>query len=1298
MTTVTTSTSVVLVDTTTNTSPYIVYLPYLSTVGRIITVRDNNGFCSTGNTILLSTTENSIFSDGTSTIQINQHYGFITLTSQPNGIYDIVNTFAFPTGSDSVYASNINANIYTIKDSNSDIFYPLGVSSTTLVFNNSTIGNVTDTNLTSTFLFLEGQISTLTTSNNQVTIRRYVTTGYPQNIGNPYGSIQFSYTGTDWKIATGGTGGFPYGGLAVGVDILSGLFVSCGNNTDLSNPGLPNTGFIQYSFDGITWNNSASPSLYAHQIRTDVAFNNGLWHAVGYNSILPTAQHILWSRDGSNWNTSENMNNIFTNCTAMLTIAYGKGTWVSGGINTDLASSLLWSRDGSNWNPAFSIPLYGNKVVSIIFNGTVFIALVDTSSGPYPGSNIAISPDGSNWTFDNISGQPASFEIGLLGTSGFAYGGMTLLLTGSSHKYSLDNGFTWLTIDNSLPYGAVGKPHYDGSMWWVGASGNGSSAVTTYYSANGSNNWTNEYIVGGFQYPGYMSQMNSINQSSNLNIPLISTVAGLGQSFAISSFQTNYISSGSFSLQNIQNYSSVVYSFLETDGPASFKIPYGINQVNIQCVGGGGGNYSFGNVGGSGGNGAYLEGTLNVTPGDSYSIQFGKGGTSLYGAKGGSYAAIKRGDTLLVVAGGGGGGGSSGNDGGHGGLDAGLTTIDQPFFITAEGGTQLNGGQGAIYINDSKQAGNGDLLKGGDGYNNGGDLYYGGGGGAGYYGGGAGIGDFSLVHIGGAGGSSYSNSTQFSPIRVYTGSDYTTYSVLSNIIQNAGQGSKTVTGQNIAGGPSLVVVSYYYPSEVYSISSTNPVANVFINNLSTGTLLTNILKLDSLETNLVTTSSFITSNSITAPIIYTTELNTSSLIVSSLTADYSITSTVYVNIISSLEYYGSTISSSDSISVPLLYVSSIYSDTYITMPQLYPSTLYTNTLFSEFSELSTVTISTLMGGFTTLYDIVTISSAVISSIFVSDEGVISTVTVSTLFGDTLTSQLDITSTLQFIDSDLSLKSLYVQNNKLYFEANEVAQNPGTTAFPYILQSTSGGSPIIKNFCIESADPNDLAQTTSLLFSLLNANGQIMDSYLQNVGVGAIIYVISPAISTYLVFKVTDVIQIPPNSAWKFTVELLVGDSVVGSLGNQYNIFFQSIGAVVAPKSTTPSLITIKAKVAATGFNFDSADISVPLDFGVYVSGGIDATSFSISLNTGKYSPTFIPALIGSITYFNSQNVYQIYQVKCGSINAASGAYITIDQEVRRLVVSGLTKNNFLSATNDNNGQGYAIYITFQILN
>lgn len=109
MTTVTASTNVVLVTTSNLTPPYIVYLPYTTTVGRFITVRDNDGFASSSNSIRVSTTNGALFSDGTNLITINQPFGFITVTTIGNSRYSLVNTFAFPAGSATANVSNIVA-------------------------------------------------------------------------------------------------------------------------------------------------------------------------------------------------------------------------------------------------------------------------------------------------------------------------------------------------------------------------------------------------------------------------------------------------------------------------------------------------------------------------------------------------------------------------------------------------------------------------------------------------------------------------------------------------------------------------------------------------------------------------------------------------------------------------------------------------------------------------------------------------------------------------------------------------------------------------------------------------------------------------------------------------------------------------------------------------------------------------------------------------------------------------------------------------------------------------------------
>ena len=229
MTTITPSTSVILVDTTTGLSPYIIYFPYISTIGRIITVRDNSGFASTNNTILLSTQSGVYFQDNLSTLSINQPYGYITFSVQPNGTYSILNTFAFPTESAAAYVYNVNTTKLGIEDPTTNILSYVTVSTGSLYYNSSIVGDVTNTLLLSTVTNIETEFTRRL--NTTTVVRRFITVGN-NNIPNTFdGTIQYSDNGTEWFNTIGG---FSNGGKDVYGKI--GLWVACGNNYDSLNP------------------------------------------------------------------------------------------------------------------------------------------------------------------------------------------------------------------------------------------------------------------------------------------------------------------------------------------------------------------------------------------------------------------------------------------------------------------------------------------------------------------------------------------------------------------------------------------------------------------------------------------------------------------------------------------------------------------------------------------------------------------------------------------------------------------------------------------------------------------------------------------------------------------------------------------------------------------------------------------------------------------------------------------------------------------------------------------------------
>ena len=94
------STSVVQVDTSTVVYPNsaVVLLSSITAPGTIITIRDITGYASTNRGIAVSTTAGVHYLDGPgcNVYNINQPYGFLTVTPRTSNVWAVINTFAFP--------------------------------------------------------------------------------------------------------------------------------------------------------------------------------------------------------------------------------------------------------------------------------------------------------------------------------------------------------------------------------------------------------------------------------------------------------------------------------------------------------------------------------------------------------------------------------------------------------------------------------------------------------------------------------------------------------------------------------------------------------------------------------------------------------------------------------------------------------------------------------------------------------------------------------------------------------------------------------------------------------------------------------------------------------------------------------------------------------------------------------------------------------------------------------------------------------------------------------------------------
>jgi hypothetical protein len=164
-----------------------------------------------------------------------------------------------------------------------------------------------------------------------------------------------------------------------------------------------------------------------------------------------------------------------------------------------------------------------------------------------------------------------------------------------------------------------------------------------------------------------------------------------------------------------------------TAGSDTFTVPAGVTSVTVEVWGGGGGgggrSSSRSGGAGGGGGGAYAEGTVSVTPGESYTVMVGAGGaggpTGNNDGDDGEDSWFGSPSTVLACGGEGGEGGTSG-DGGRGGRAS-----------DSEGSVRYSGGDGADGTNsrsggggggagDSEDGEDANRTTGGDGGNEGG--------------------------------------------------------------------------------------------------------------------------------------------------------------------------------------------------------------------------------------------------------------------------------------------------------------------------------------------------------------------------------------------------------------------------------------------------------------------------------------------------------------------------------------------------------------------------------------------------
>ena len=211
----------------------------------------------------------------------------------------------------------------------------------------------------------------------------FLWTGGFDTDGGLYPSIGYSYDGITWNESSSGSAIVPdfIQSIAWGVS----FFLAYGYTGS------------QYrlikSTDGITWTNvTPSPFNIGGQYAT-LQYNGSVWILVGSGS--GTGQSINYSVDGITWNNSVSGSAIFTTCNA---IAWNGRIWTAAGENSGANATVAYSSDGITWTLG-TLPYNPGTCFSIAWNESLFVMASSLNLGYsydgitwYPADYIPITP------------------------------------------------------------------------------------------------------------------------------------------------------------------------------------------------------------------------------------------------------------------------------------------------------------------------------------------------------------------------------------------------------------------------------------------------------------------------------------------------------------------------------------------------------------------------------------------------------------------------------------------------------------------------------------------------------------------------------------------------------------------------------------------------------------------------------------------------------------------------------------------------------------------------------------------
>lgn len=224
-----------------------------------------------------------------------------------------------------------------------------------------------------------------------------------------------------------------------------------------------NSGYIALSNGGAIWD-------------TPVQVGTNTWRGIDYGNntyvICGNNGNIAYSSDLTNWSS------VSVGNTTLYDVAFGNGYFVT---YSSLSKKFYYSSDGATWSEATLDTSTLAQVRGIIYNGSKFVAISNSSS-------VFVSTNGTNWTtYTTIASKTWN---GVIYTNGTFYA-----VSNDGYISTSTNGETWTTPTQIMSYTIEEIRYGNGVFVAVGGSGYTSTSIdgetwtTPIRIANNSSDW-----------------------------------------------------------------------------------------------------------------------------------------------------------------------------------------------------------------------------------------------------------------------------------------------------------------------------------------------------------------------------------------------------------------------------------------------------------------------------------------------------------------------------------------------------------------------------------------------------------------------------------------------------------------------------------------------------------------------------------------------------------------------------------------------------------------------------------------